>query len=515
MRGPPLSFLLLVLIPATGTAQDAAALAARIDEAMEKTWRSERLTPSPRASDEEFLRRCHLDITGLIPAAQKARDFIDSKQRNKRDLLVGELLESKGYSRHWSTVWSNLLIGRAGEPIDKLARLQFQQWLDQRFAAGAPLNVIVHELLTAQGTVLDNPPVYWTIYHDASAEELTGAAARHFLGTQIQCAQCHDHPFEKWKQTDFYGMAAFFGRVQQQRVLGIPRIADVRRGDVRLGGMTDAPIVAPRYLDGVNAKNALFLSRRKQLADWVTASENKLFARAMVNRMWAQFFGRGLVDPVDDMGDSNPAVYPEVLEQLADAFVAADYDPKFLIRVMTKTKAYHLTSMPSRNNQDDWTYFSRAYLKRLTPEELIGSVIVSTGVGANEKLMESPLFQLMLESVKQDFVFVFGNMDEAEEVSEFKGTIAQALMMMNSKHAARVTDWKLFDPISLKLRTARSLEACLEWLYLSTLSRRPSIVETRGLSRYLRGASGVNERLEICEDIYWSLLNCSEFAFNH
>ena len=483
-----------------------------IDQQMTEKWRSQQLVPSARSSDAEFLRRASLDINGTIPSADVVRAFLADKSKNKRQQVVEQWLKSKAYSRHYSTVWANLLVGRGATPGERLAQTVFRSWLEKQLAANTPFSTISHSILTATGAAIQKPEVYWTLHHSGSPEELTGAAARVFLGTQIQCAQCHDHPFDDWKQTDFYGMAAFFGRV---KVVGKVAIMEMPLGDVRLGGMNDAPVVAPKYLDGTAPTTLGLVSRRPKLAEWITSTKNKQFARAITNRYWSQFFGRGLVDPVDDMGDNNPAVYPDVLDQLADGFIASGYDVKFLIRTITQTRAYHLSSLPSRTNKDDVQFFSKAHLRRMNPEELIASIVMSMGLGSNEKLVDNPLFQLLLEGVKKDFIFVFGNMDESIEVSEFRGTIAQALLMMNSQHMDRVTNWSPLAPLSLKLRQCRTIEEQIEWLYLSTLSRPPTRTEARTLGGYFRGAVNMNQRLEICEDIYWALLNSSEFSFNH
>jgi hypothetical protein len=511
---PTLKLLLaffLASAPLGAKAESPEELARFIDERLEKTWRAQRLTPSKPCLDSEYLRRVYLDIVGVIPSEQTVRAFLSNPDSNKRWIVVDQLLESNVSARYASVVWGNLLVGR-GTGVEALTQKRFRDWLYRQFKSNARFDQTTRAILTASGTAAENPAVIWTLHHDSKAENLTGAAAKVFLGTQIQCAQCHDHPFADWSQEDFYGMAAFFAGTSERLTLGGNRVRESTASGIRLGGEPSGKLVRPKFLGGVAPPVAGSSPGRQQLADWII---NKQFARTVANRLWARMLGRGLVDPADDFGPANPAVYPQVLERLADGFAAADFDLKFLVRTIARTRAYQLSSRPSRNNKDDQQYFSKARLRRLGPEQLVASIVMSTGLGDKAETWENPLFQFLMQAVQKDFVFVFANPDETQEVSEFRGTIGQALMMMNSKHMASATDFKLLSPLTAKLLKCRTVSEKIQLLFLSTVSRPPSAAELRHFGQHFRGVGRVRDQLEICEDLYWALLNSNEFAFNH
>ena len=488
-------------------------LANRIDRHFEQAWRDARLTPSRDCTDAEYLRRVSLDIIGTIPTEGQVRAYLDERSGTKRERLVERLLGSESFPRYTAVVWGNTLVGR-GTGLEALAQLSFRNWLEEQFSGDVKFDALVRALITAKGSPRENPEVGWLVHHDANPENLTAAAARIFLGTQIQCAQCHDHPFDKWKQTDFYGMTAFFGRVELRRFLLSRTIQEKTTGEVRLGGADDGAIVPPRFLDG-DRPGSRGDSRRDQLAEWITSPKQPQFAKATSNRVWAQFFGRGLVHPMDDLAEHNPASVPAVLDDLAEGFIDSGYDLKFLIRTITRTRVYRLSSLPSRNNAEDESLFSKSYLRRLSAEQLLASAVNSTGITENESITDNALFKLLIAAVQQQFIFVFANMDETTEVNEVQGTISQALMMMNSGPVAGATEFGLFDPLRAKLGKCPDVAAKIDLLFRSTLSRPANSKEQREYSAYFRGATRFGDQLEICEDLYWALLNSAEFTFNH
>jgi hypothetical protein len=498
---------LVAFAPLGVKAESPEELARFIDERMERTWRTERLTPSRPCLDSVYLRRVYLDIVGVIPSEPTVRAFLSNTDANKRWIVVDQLLESKAAARYASVVWGNLLVGR-GTGMKSLTQKPFRDWLNQQFKSNAGFDQTTHAILTASGTPAENPAVIWTLHHESKAENLTGAAARVFLSTQIECAQCHDHPFADWSREDFYGMAAFFAGTSERPTLGGRRVRESAAHGIRV----DGKLVRPKFLGGGAPRDAVASTRRQQLAEWII---NKQFARTVANRLWARMLGRGLVHPADDFGPANPAVYPQVLERLADGFVAADYDLKFLVRTIARTRAYQLSSRPSRNNKNDQQYFSKARLRRLAPEQLVASIVMSTGLGDKAETWENPLFQFLMQIVQTDFVFVFANTDETREVSEFRGTIGQALLMMNSKHMAGATDFKLLSPLTAKLLKRRTVGEKIQLLFMSTVSRPPTAAELRQFGQHFRGVVQIQDQLEICEDIYWALLNSNEFTFNY
>jgi hypothetical protein len=509
--------LLLLLLAASAMAQDAlrprdtpAELVAFINAEFAKQWRAKKLLPSAPCTDEEFARRAYLDINGTIPSAAQARAFVNESSPDKRQKLVERLLGSSAHAQYESMLWGNILVGR-GTKAKALEQLTLRNWLRQQFAANAPFDQIARALLTATGNSRQNPPAQWTLHHDQNAEKLASATSRIFLGTQIQCAQCHDHPFDIWEQRDFYGLAAFFARIkEQQRLLG-RTVREKASGEIRIGGHPDGEIVPPTFLWGEDKVDAR-KSPRAELADWLLSPQNAQFAKAITNRIWAHYFGRGFVNPIDDFSDVNTPVYPQVLERLALYFSDHSYDLRALSQVITATRAYQLSSRATASNADDSKYFSKMPLRRLSAEQLLASVVTSTGLHTD--IADNPLFKLLLGGVQQEFVFVFANMDEMTEVTEFQGTIAQALLMMNSQHIANVVDFKLLDPLTHTLLRL-SPSAQIDQLYWHALSRAPSQAERDNFLGYFEGISDPRQRLEICEDIYWALLNSAEFAFNY
>lgn len=504
-------------------------LAQAVDDALERRWKQERLVPSGACNDYEFNRRVWLDLVGMIPSEEAVRQFVtpaesdgpskkdsrrgDKKESDRRQALVEALLDSPGYGKHGAVLWGNALVGR-GKDLELLQQIPFREWLADQLAKNTRIDKLVRELLVSTGRRSDNPSVGWAMGQKGNHEDMTGSAARLFLGTQIQCAQCHDHPFDKWKQRDFYGMAAFFARVKYEQVIIAESLTELPAGEIRLGGRPEGDVIAPRFLAVDKDASVGSRPRREVLADWITSPDNKRFARAIVNRVWAQFFGRGFVHPIDDFSDNNPPSCPEALDALADGFVHSGFDLKFLVRAITRTRAYQLTSLPSKNNKDDDTLFSKHPLRRLMPEQLVPSVVMSSGIASNKEVMDNPLVKLILTGIQQQFIFVFANMDEMTEVSEFKGTIAQALLMMNGKPIIGATRLHLLHPLALKLLKG-SPEEQVELLFLSTVSRPPTKAESQALVPLVRSTRLPTERLEVCEDLYWALINSAEFTFNH
>jgi hypothetical protein len=494
-------------------AKTPAELAGVIDAQMASTWQTERLLPSNPCLDHEYLRRVYLDIAGVIPSEQTVSQFLSNPRPEKRVIVVDQLLKSDASARYAAVVWGNLLMGR-GTGAEALFQQRFRDWLYEQFKSNARFDRTVTSILTASGTAVQNPAVTWTLHHDAKPENLTGAAAEAFLGIQIRCAQCHDHPFDSWRQEDFYGIAAFFARTSAgPSLLGL-QVREGATGEIHLGGTPAAKVIAPTLPPGSSLPPSAG-PRREQLARWIIDPANKQFARAIVNRVWGQMLGRGLVDPVDDMRANNKSDFPEVLELLADGFIASGYDLHFLLRTITRTRAYQVSSRPSRNNRNDQRFFSKARLRRLGPEQLVASVVMSTGLGDQAKTWRNPLFQFLMQAVQKDFIFVFPNMDETTEVSEFRGTIAQTLLMMNSKHMAAATDFNLLSPLTGKLAKCRAVDEKIALLFRATLSRPPNPKELRNFARYFLGVTRLQDQHEICEDLYWALLNSNEFAFNY
>ncbi len=496
----------------SGARLDPAALARHIDELLDARLQAEKVSGSPPADDTEFVRRVYLDITGHIPPADKAQAFLDDRDLAKRARLIDALLASSDYGRHQADIWQALLLPRNSD--NRFVRFDaLTKWLEESFNANKPWDRMVRDILTASGDAEENAPVAYFLAN-RGPDKLTDSATRLFLGVQLQCAQCHNHPFTDWKQDEYWGMAAFFSRVRMQ---GNPRAAakNAQTVSIRENGRgrplplpDSAKTLPPKFLQGEQPDIAPGQPCRPMLAAWMTSPKNPFFSRAMVNRTWAQLFGRGLVNPVDDMHDANPASHPQLLADLADQF-AADFDLKDLIRALCNTRAYQRTSKPAGNNADAGPeLFSRMAVKVLTPEQLFDSLVQVLGAPGRPEPPRRPIGaagRINPPTPRTTFVNFF-KIEDADP-TEYQVGIPQALRLMNSP---QMNNAALLDPL---LKAGKGPAEIIEALYLRTLSRRPRPQELERLTAYLRKAEGTPR--QAYADILWSLLNCSEFAVNH
>ncbi len=355
-------------------------LARRIDDALDARLRAENVRPGGTADDAEFLRRASLDLTGRVPPAAKVVEFLADRSPDKRARLVDELLASDAFGRHLADVWEALLVARNSD--NRLVNFEpLRAWLEKEFNAGRPWDALVRDLVTADGTPDENGAVVWFLANQ-TVDRITDNATKVFLGVQLQCAQCHNHPFTKWKQDDYWGVAAFFLKVQARQP-GPMMVAKGETGAVRelpfprgKRGLPDsARIVPAKFPGGPEARLGPREPRRPALAAWLTAPDNPYFSRATVNRVWSQLFGRGFVNPVDDLRDDNAASHPELLDDLAKEFAAGGYDLKGLFRALCNTRAYQRTSKAAGGKADaPPELFARMSVRVLTPEELFDSL---------------------------------------------------------------------------------------------------------------------------------------------
>lgn len=496
-----------------------------VDAMLKESWDSASIKPSKMASDEEYLRRAYLDVLGRTPNIREANDFLRVKEAGKRAKLVEYLLAHSDYPKNFATRWKVILLGRKAQPreVDSGA---MTSWLRRQFAENRPWDEFARDLLTAQGSNKENGPVNFTLAHMMDgAVNLTSLTTRVFLGQQIQCTQCHDHPSNDWKQADFWGINAFYKGLKREQVYkanaatgtetidhyelsDVPtdKWSDFERRDARIG---TAP---PTFLDGRKISPNADVNRREALAKFITEPANDSFSQAFVNRMWGHFFGRGFVHPVDDFGPQNPASHPELLEKLGKDFKASGHDIKALVRWIMNSDAYNLTSVTVKENEKDETLFSHMNLKPMTPEQLFDSLIVATaahkaGGEDNSRRRDTWLNQ---------FLFTFAN-DEGEESLNFQGTIPQALMMMNGELIDQATCGKpgtfLVDLLErAKLQSKGAVDAfVINQLYLAALSRYPSRGELTKARAYL---TNNEDTTGVIADMFWALLNSNEFVLN-
>ncbi len=496
-----------------------------IDRAIEEGWKKAGVKPARVASDEEFLRRAYLDLVGRIPSIQEARAFLQTRENGKREKLIDYLLAHPDFPKNFATQWTVLLIGRSnqGRNVDRAA---LASWLRKQFASGRPWNEVVHELVSSTGSNRENGAVNYVLAHlEFDAVPLTSRTTRLFLGQQIQCTQCHDHPSNEWKQIDFWGINAFFKGMKAQQV----RKADATGMEAYdHTELTDEPtdsyvtfdrrnglvgVAFPRFLDGRKISQGTDVIRRAELGKLIADPNNEALAKAFVNRMWAHFLGRGFVHPVDDFGPHNPPSHPELLDNLAREFHQSGYDVKKLCRWIMLSRAYQLTSMKAKANDQDEALFASMQLKPMTPEQLFDSLITATSAhrgGATED------DQKRRENWLKQFLFAFAN-DEAEESTSFQGTIPQALMMMNGELMQQALSAKpgsfLGQLMAEAQRQTRPPEAYLvDSIYLAALSRHPSTKEMGQAHQFLESFP---DSQCVLEDLFWALLNSNEFILNH
>jgi hypothetical protein len=400
----------------------------------------------------------------------------------------------------------------------------FEAWLWTRFSSGVPYDQLVRELITtpldfgeSPEAVLNaaNSPSAFFLARNLKPESLATGTSRAFLGVRLDCAQCHDHPFDTWKQRQFWSLAAFYGGFSSSEGGGDPAaMAMVREREsvrsISIPGTGET--VEARFLAGQLPQWDSTEQPREKLAAWITSRDNPWFSRMAANRMWSLFFGQGIVHPIDDFSDNNPPSHPEVLQLLADQLVAHDFDLRFLIRTMTMTRVYQATSRQTHSSQVDTTQFARSALRGLTPEQFFDSLAEATGYYQPYR-SDNP-FVIDADSPRGRFLELFR--DEAESPLLRETTILQALAMMNGEFIADATAGK-------KSQTLRAIaefplmsdQQKLETLFLAALSRFPSDAELQPCQTLLATASTPDERTNVCGDIFWALLNSSEFLLNH
>jgi Protein of unknown function (DUF1549)/Protein of unknown function (DUF1553) len=498
---------------------------AAIDKGIAEAWEAAGIKPTRPATDEEFLRRAYLDLVGRIPTVQEARAFLITKEHDKRGKLVEYLLNHSDFAKNFATQWSVLLIGRGnqGRMVD---RASLNNWLRKQFGAERPWNEIVHELVGATGSNKENGAANFVLAHlEFGAVPLTSKTTRLFLGQQIQCTQCHDHPSNEWKQGDFWGINAFFKGIRTEQVTKPNDTGGEMYDHTELrddptdsyvsydkrNGMVG--IAFPRFLDGRKISQGTDVVRRAELAKLISDPKNEALARAFVNRTWAHFLGRGFVHPVDDFGPHNQPSNPEVLERLAKDFRESGYNVKALCRWIMATQAYQLSSIRTKESEKDEGLFSAMPLRPMSPEQLFDSLLTATSA---HKAGAPDDGNRRRDAWLRQFIFAFAN-DEAEESTSFQGTIPQALMMMNGEMMQAALSGKpgsfLCEVCEHAARSGRSPETnMVDSIYLAALSRHPSAKERTQAVEYLHGFP---DSLQVLQDLFWALLNSNEFILIH
>jgi Protein of unknown function (DUF1553)./Protein of unknown function (DUF1549). len=507
----------------------------QINTFIARGWEDNEVTPSPIADDAEWLRRVYLDIVGHIPPAKTVEAFLENTEPDKRAKLIDELLASPDYVHNFTEVWTNILIGR--NTPRRTSRVGMKKFLREAFARNRPWNDVVYDLVTAEGHFEENGAVNFLLSqlqgNERSEEyhvEATANLTRIFLGQQVQCTQCHNHPFNEWKQNQFWEINSFLRQTRRQ---------DVQKYNPQTGQMDDDySVLAYRNFSGPvyfeNRAGVMQVAyptfqgveidrnaedRRQELGRLMCYDDpTHQVARAFVNRMWGHFMGYGFTRPVDDMGPHNPESHPEVVDLLTKEFVESKYDVKQLIRWICNTTSYNLTSQFNPKNQFDnpaageVPLFSRMYVKTMQAEQLYDSLLVATNAdragGAGFEAAENQRERWMA-----DFLRLFGG-NETDEPTLFSGTIPQALLMMNGPLVQKAISGEQGSYIHSVLTNPRLRNdaARIEALYLASLGRPPSRSESSQLLKLMKAQ---RDPVKAYQDLYWALLNSNEFIVNH
>lgn len=486
-------------------------------------WKNQGIAPSEPASDTEFLRRVYLDLTGRIPTVSEIYAFQGDASPDRRERLVDDLLGRRDHATHLAAIWRTVLLPDGVDLNTYGGTNKFDSWLADRFGQNMRYDEIVRQLLLAEGRVSESGPLLFYASLKLNPEEIAAKTSRVFLGTRMECAQCHDHPFDdRIAQTDFWGFAAHFAQISRpegkmEMTSPVLRVADNDFGEVKIPDTED---VVPPHLPGatanVDAKSTedptgMERSRRQQLVDWLTTKNNDAFSRAAVNRVWQQVFGRGLVEPVDDMRPDNKPVSPEVLDLLTQDFAASGFDLRRLLRALVLTDAYQLSSGSPTDEPAQALCFARMNLKNFTADQLYDCIAVATL--SDTSMGQEGALARTANGSRQQFIEQFRA--APGDRTAYQAGVPQALTLMHGTVVHGATDLTTSGLLKSLNAPFFSDEQRLDTLFLATLCREPEPAEREKLLAYLGEAKDSNERLGVLGDVLWALLNSAEFTFIH
>lgn len=499
-----------------------------IDRLVSQGLKDGKIEPAPRTTDEQFLRRIMLDLTGELPMPADVEEFLADKDPQKRAKLIDRLLAGDEFARHQARYWRDVIMGRTADFRARALQRSFEQWMTAKIKENVSWGEVVRAMLTAEGELRFFEPaadagagffLASRVGADANIERAS-EASRIFLGIQIQCAQCHNHPFDEWKQNQFHEFAAYFARLRERpirdgmRIVGL-RLVSVPFGEHQMPGKDDprkTTTTHPRYLDGMTPGEGLGdLDRRKALAKAIVDKQNPWFAAAFVNRVWGDLVGQAFYQPVDDLGPGKEAVFPEVLTRLAGSFQASDYDVRAFYRLVLNTDVYQRQSRLGES-ADQHLQFAASYPTRLRADALWQSLV--NVLGALGRPGEGPPpgpfaggrpgFRQPLEGTfKEEFAF-----DPSMRPDEIEGSIPQALLLMNNSLLNQRIEARGTNLLARILSAYPKDDDALRMVYLRALARKPT---DRELEKCRAHVAKVDNRAEAFEDILWALINSTEF----
>jgi hypothetical protein len=521
---PPAPRSSILTSEAWAKAPSTAATPEEIDQLVTHELAASKVEPAPLTTDEQFIRRVMLDLTGQLPQPADVTEFVADKDPKKRAKLIDKLLDSEEYAQHWARFWRRVAEARLADARARVLARQFELWMEDQLKNDRHWDVIARAMLTADGGAkFDEKGEHGELFFLAShrgndaANERASEASRVFLGIQIQCAQCHDHPSDQWKRVQFHELAAYFARLRERpmrdgnRVVGT-ELFGAPRGEHEMPDKEDPKktfTTYPRFLDGkAPAKDLGDLDRRKALADSITDKRNYSFAGAYVNRIWGELMGQSFYQPVDDMGPQKEAVFADVLVRLAASFRATDYDMKRFFRTVCNTKTYQRQIRPGESSEQH-LHFAAAYPKRLSADALWESLASVLGqLSAPDRAPAGPLAMFRgpqgLEGLfKLEFSF-----DPSSKSDEIEGSISQALLLMNNPQINARIQAKGTTLLGRILSANSDDDEALRALYLKVLARKPTDKEHDRCKNYI---AKIGDRKEAFEDILWALINSTEF----
>jgi hypothetical protein len=479
-----------------------------------------KISPSPLAGDEEFLRRVYLDLIGVQPRPDEIKAFLADKNPKKRDQVIDSLFERPEFIDQWSLKWGDLL-QNSRNSVSVQSVFFFREFIRDAVATNMPMDKFARRLLTAQGSAVhDSASVYFAISKDTN--DTVERATQVFCGVRMQCARCHSHPMENWTQADYYGLASFFNQVSTRPDQRFPNIANAKQVHINLatGNATNTRTgrpQPPRFLGGAEPWLPADADRRRAYAKWLTSPQNPFFARGLVNRYWSYFFHRGIIEPVDDIRNTNPPINPALLDALTRDFIDHRFDVRHLMKQIVTSATYQRSSLPTASNKHDEQNFSHSIPRRVAAEALLDALIQATGVPENFSGLPAGFRATQLPDASDDnsFLRLFGKAQrmEACECERDNGSnMLQALHFINGKSIMARVQNPNGRAAQLVKRKIPDAELVTE-LYLWSLARHPSAAEMKVSIEYLQTHAG--RRAEAVEDLFWVLLNSRDFLLVH
>jgi hypothetical protein len=487
-----------------------------VDELAAAKWKKLGLLPSPDSDDAAFLRRVTVDLCGRLPSAEEAIAFVEDKSGSKRRETIDRLLDSPDYPAYFAMRWGAILRNSRLAGADQ-ASYAFHNWIRDMIARNRPYDEFVRGVVAAAGEWQDAPAInwYWQT-RDDQLHSVTADTAQVFLGIRLQCAKCHHHPYERWGQEDYYGLAGFFTRLGRKSFGQPPPYFASSNVTTSEKNPLTGKVPEPKFLDGEYGKFTPEDDPRHALVDWMAMPENPFFARVLVNRLWGHFMGRGLVNEVDDMRESNPPSNPELLDQLAQDFINHKFDVRHIIRTLVNSRVYQLSSAPTEYNKDDRQNFARFYARRLIAEVLLDAVDDATGTKTRfGNIADSArAVDLPHEGFGSYFLDTF---DRPKRVSGCEcerssgATLAQVLLLANSDELENKLASKE-GRIAKLIADKKPIPEMIDAVYLSAFARRPTDQERDTTAGYVEAQENKQQAME---DVLWTIINSKEFLFNH